>query len=221
MGGFQIWDAESGALHIELNEPESNKSMAVATFLSADGQQCRLVAGWSGGQLRIHDLDGSVLHDLNGHTDRVIALACVEASSAAPHHPRVVSTSGDHTAKVWDGETGEMLAELRGGAQQGVMVSVVVWKEHMGGHDRIATSGDDDGGHDGDKEEERMMMMRMMVRAGTHYSMSEPFNIIIPMQALLRPSKSGMARPSPCCGTSPTTPLPCTSSSPQRGPITC
>jgi hypothetical protein len=43
--------------------------------------------------------------------------------------------------KVWDGETGRLLADLRGG--QGEMVAVAVWEEHTtSGHEhhRIATS---------------------------------------------------------------------------------
>jgi WD40 repeat protein len=68
---------------------------------------------------------GSTLHHLQGHT--------------APHHPRLVSASSDGTAKVWDGETGEMLADLEG--HGAFVMAVAVWTEHTGGHDhdRIAT----------------------------------------------------------------------------------
>jgi hypothetical protein len=85
----------------------------------------------------------SVLHRLEGHTDRIADVACIASSSAAPHHPRLVSASWDGTARVWDGETGELLAKLRG--HKTSVVSVTVWKEHTGGgeHDRIATAGYD------------------------------------------------------------------------------
>jgi WD40 repeat protein len=113
---------------------------ALATFLSADGQQPRLVAGSHRGHVRVYDPEaGSVLHTLRGHAKRIADLACIASSSAAPHHPRLVSASDDGTARVRDGETGEMLADLRG--HEGGITSVAVWKEHTGGHDRIATAG--------------------------------------------------------------------------------
>jgi WD40 repeat protein len=140
-GLLKVWDEESGELHRELGGFEHCCVEALATFLSADGQQPRLVAGSLGGDLRVYDPEaGSVLHRLDGHMYRVSALACTASSSAAPHHPRLVSASLDGTVKVWDGETGEWLADL--GDHGGAVRSMAVWKEHTGGHDRIATAGD-------------------------------------------------------------------------------
>jgi WD40 repeat protein len=134
-----VWDEESGELHRQLEGFPGGQVEALATFLSPDGQQPRLVAGSYGGTLLVYDPEaGSVLHYLEGHADAITDLACIASSSAAPHHPRVVSGSDDGFAKVWDGETGEWLAELRGEGSQ--MMAVAVWKEHTGGHDRIATS---------------------------------------------------------------------------------
>jgi WD40 repeat protein len=136
-----MWDEESGQLHRELEGFEGQYVCALATFLSADGQQVRLVAGSAGGDLVIYDPEaGSVLHRLQGHTKRINDLACIASSSAAPHHPRLVSACQDGTAKVWDGETGEVLADLGG---RSAAWAVAVWKEHTGGHDRIATTGYD------------------------------------------------------------------------------
>jgi WD40 repeat protein len=133
-----VWDEESGQLHRELER--FGAAPVMATFLSADGQQPRLVVGSFSGHLRVRDPEaGSLLHRLDGHTDSITALACIASSSAAPHHPRLVSASYDGTAKVWDGETGERLADLQG--HEGWVVCVAVWKEHEGGHDRIATAG--------------------------------------------------------------------------------
>jgi WD40 repeat protein len=78
-----------------------------------------------------------VLHRLDGHTDIINDLAAITSSSAAPHHPRLISVSTD-TARVWDGETGVMLADL--GGHRWSVRAVGVWKEHTGGHDRIATA---------------------------------------------------------------------------------
>jgi WD40 repeat protein len=136
VGRLQVWDEESGVLHRELDVS------VLASFLSPDGQQPRLVAGSSVGDLRVYDPEaGSLLHHLYGHINPVFDLACIASSSAAPHHPRLVSTSSDCTAKVWDGETGECLADLEGHLRPVVMVAV--WKEHTTGHDRIATRDSD------------------------------------------------------------------------------
>jgi WD40 repeat protein len=139
-GALEVWDEESGALHRELEGFGSDYPVtALASFLSADGQQPRIVAGSYSVDLRVYDPEaGSVLHRLDGHTDRIVTVACIASSSAAPHHPRLVSASFDCTARVWDGETGAMLAALPG--HTGAVLSVAVWKEHTGGHDRIATS---------------------------------------------------------------------------------
>jgi hypothetical protein len=82
-----------------------------------------------------------VLHRLKGHTKTISDLVCIASSSAAPHHPRLVTVSWDGTAKVWDGETGELLADL--GEHGAFVIAVAVWKQHTGGHDRIATMRDD------------------------------------------------------------------------------
>jgi WD40 repeat protein len=137
-----VWDEESGRLHRQLEGFAEQSGCSVATFLSVDRQQARLVAGSRSRQLRVYDPEaGSVLHRLEGHTSMITDLACIASSSAAPHHPRIVAASQDGTAKVWDGETGELLGDL---PHEKPVRSVAVWKEHTGGHDRIATS--DDGG---------------------------------------------------------------------------
>jgi WD40 repeat protein len=141
-----VWDEESGELHRELEGWGGGYGITVlATFLSPDGQQPRLVAGSLHGHVQVYDPEaGSTLHHLRGHTNRISDLACIASSSAAPHHPRLVSASWDRTAKVWDGETGQMLADL--GDHGGAVRSVAVWKEHTGGHDHDRIGLGDDGG---------------------------------------------------------------------------
>jgi WD40 repeat protein len=135
-----VWDEESGVLHCELEGFEASAVTALASFLSPDGREARLVVGSEGADLRVYDPEaGSVLHRLEGHTGAISDVACIASSSAAPHHPRVVSGSTDCTAKVWDGETGERLADL---GHHGPVWSVAVWKEPRGGHDRIAIGGE-------------------------------------------------------------------------------
>jgi WD40 repeat protein len=134
-----VWDEESGQLHRELEGFGGPEVSQMATYTSADGQQHRLVAGSFRGDLRMYDPEaGSVLHRLEGHTGAITALACIASSSAAPHHPRLVSASVDAVIMVWDGETGGLLSQLPG--HLGQMMTVAVWKEHTGGHDRIATA---------------------------------------------------------------------------------
>jgi WD40 repeat protein len=136
--GLRVWDEETGELHRELEGLEGSPVWALAYFLSADGQQARLVAGWYNGRLWVYDPEtGSILHHLDAHTHYVTDLVCIDSSFAPLHHPRVLSALYEGTARVWDGETGELLAELH---REGQMVwSVAAWKDHTGGHDRIAT----------------------------------------------------------------------------------
>jgi WD40 repeat protein len=145
-----VWDEESGVLHRELEGFGHSPVSALATFLSPDGQQARLVAGSDGGfvpgspagQLRVYDPEaGSVLHRLKGHNERISDLACIASSSAAPNHPIVVSACQDGTARVWDGETGERVGNLRG--HMNWVTAVAVWTDSRGGSDRIATRGRD------------------------------------------------------------------------------
>jgi WD40 repeat protein len=139
-----VWDEESGELHRELQGPRGSSLDVLASFVSADGQQPRVVAGSGRGHVKVYDPEaGSVLHHLQGHTSDIADLACIASSSAAPHHPRLVTASWDGQIKVWDGETGERLADVPGhGAGTR---SVAVWKGHTGGgeHDRIASTGGD------------------------------------------------------------------------------
>jgi WD40 repeat protein len=104
-----VWDEESGEPHRELEGFEEEPVMGLACFLSPDGQQPRLVAGSSVGRLRVYDPEaGAILHRLESHASAITDLACIASSSAAPHHPRLVSVCSDGTANVWDGETGEL-----------------------------------------------------------------------------------------------------------------
>jgi WD40 repeat protein len=138
-GGLQVWDEESGQLHRELAGFKHSDLMGLASLITAtaDGRQTRIVAGSGGGGIRIYDPEaGALLLQFQGSCLPVHAVACVEESSAAPHHPLVASVS--EAVRVWDGETGERLAVL--GGHGGAVTAVAVWKEHTGGHDRIATA---------------------------------------------------------------------------------
>jgi WD40 repeat protein len=140
-GILRVWDAESGQLHRQLEGSEGNAIMALASFVSADGQQARLVVGSWEGHVRMYDPEaGSVLLHVRGHDYAIVDLACIVSSSAPPHHSRLVAACSDRTAQVWDGETGDYLADL--GGNGGPVTSVVVWKEHLRGRDqdRIATA---------------------------------------------------------------------------------
>jgi hypothetical protein len=157
-----VWDAESGRLHRELEGFEGPRAtqtqrqegghgaraaarappvMALACFLSADGRQPRLAAGSCDGHVWVYDPEaGPALHRLQGrdsikaHASAITGLACIASSSAAPHHPRLVSTALNSAARVWDAETGEMLAAV--GVPGGGVRSVAMWKEHTGERDR-------------------------------------------------------------------------------------
>jgi WD40 repeat protein len=140
-GRLKVWDGESGELHRQLEGFGDDGVTALASFLSPDGQQPRLVAGSGQGEVEVYDPEaGSVrrFDTSHSHCFTIHDLACIASSSATPHHPLVVTASDDGTAKVWDGETGGWLADLRG--HKSSVRSLAVWKEHTGGHDRIATT---------------------------------------------------------------------------------
>jgi WD40 repeat protein len=122
---------------------------ALATYScpggEAGGKEPRLVAADVTGELRVYSPEtGVTLFDLVGHTEIIRALACLEASSAPPHHPWIVSGSLDGTARVWDGLTGECVLCLEDHA--GGVSAVAVYQEHvtLGGFDRIVTAAGDD-----------------------------------------------------------------------------
>jgi WD40 repeat protein len=99
-----------------------------------EGRQ-RLLVGGSEGRLVVYDPEaGLLLHDLQGHSGWVCALNCFESSSE-PHRLVAVSSSKDGTTKVWDAEAGRLLHTLEGASS-----SVQVYKEHVGGRDRIVTA---------------------------------------------------------------------------------
>jgi WD40 repeat protein len=136
LGRLKVWDEDSGQLHRELVALEAELT-ALVSYLSSDRQHARLVAVCR--DLCVYDPEeGVILHRLLGHTEFVHQVVCLDSSSAAPHHPRIVSASWDGTVKVWDGETGERLADLDATTK---VYSVAVWKERASGHDRIACVG--------------------------------------------------------------------------------
>jgi WD40 repeat protein len=91
-GNLRVWDEESGQLHRELEDFKVCCAVTgLVTFLSPNGQQPRLVAGSSAGELRVYNPEaGSVLHYLRGrdfgagYHGSITGLACI-ASSSAPH----------------------------------------------------------------------------------------------------------------------------------------
>jgi hypothetical protein len=86
-----VWDDESGALHRELEGCKDFRLTAMTSFLSADGQQARLVVGSDGGDVMVYDPEaGSLLpNSRHRHGRKIAGLACIASSSAAPHHPRL------------------------------------------------------------------------------------------------------------------------------------
>jgi WD40 repeat protein len=91
--------------------------------------------------MRVYDPEaGCVLLELEGFTDGVNGVKCFEASWA-PHRPHVAAVSNDCNAKVWDGEDGRLVCSLRGHTRY--VITLAVYKEHVGGRDRIVTACND------------------------------------------------------------------------------
>ncbi|MEX0977524.1 MAG: hypothetical protein WDZ48_01655, partial [Pirellulales bacterium] len=101
-----LWDRATGKERMAIDHPEAIDAVAV----SHDG---RLVATGAGdGVVRIFRVeDGKVLHELKGHLDRVLSVAF------SPRDSRwLLSSSRDHTARVWDASAGR---EISGSPMRG------------------------------------------------------------------------------------------------------
>jgi WD40 repeat protein len=134
---LQVWDEETGQLHREVKRRGESPFGDLHKFSSADGQHARLLAWDFEVGLIVYDPEaGSELYRLSGRGKAITGLACIDSSSAAPHHPRVIAAYRDGTATVFDGETGEVLGVLSDLIEH--ESPLAVWKEHVGDHDRIA-----------------------------------------------------------------------------------
>jgi WD40 repeat protein len=137
-GGLRVLDGESGEL-LQVVEGFGQNVTALSGY--AWGGRQRLVVGGHEGKLSVYDPEaGQLLCDTQGHTSYIYTLACFESSSE-PRQPYVVSGSDDRTAKLWDGEGGGLVHSLEG-HQDGIFL-LAVYKEHVGGCDRIATGSHD------------------------------------------------------------------------------
>ena len=87
------------------------------------------------GTLRVWDLEsGQTLHTLEGHTDRVSAVAVVDGR-------RAVSASDDGTLRVWDLESGQTLKTLEGHTAGVSAVAVVDGRRAVSASARRDASG--------------------------------------------------------------------------------
>jgi WD40 repeat protein len=138
-GEVKVWDGESGEVLRALGVPDAVRKLGA--HVSSDGRQWLATGGNEGG-IWLHDLDsGEQVHALQGcHTDRITALAWFEPSWA-PGQCILVSASWDHMAKVWDAETGRLLHSLTGHTHD--VESLALYKEPVGGRDRIVTGSRD------------------------------------------------------------------------------
>jgi hypothetical protein len=61
---------------------------------------------------RLEPQASPMVQQLRASRNGIASLTCTDRSSAPPHHPRVASVARGEVARVWDGETGGLLAEL-------------------------------------------------------------------------------------------------------------
>ena len=104
-GTVRVWDALSGQ---ELARLALRRGPALAARFSPDGS--RVVAAGTAGELVVWSLDAPAMPglDLAGHADDVTW------AEFDPAGERVVSASGDRTARVWSARDGRELARLEG-----------------------------------------------------------------------------------------------------------
>jgi WD40 repeat protein len=92
------WDLGSGRFLRFLRRQDQSGAEATDLTISADGE--KLAVGYSDGEVRLLDSTGELIRTLRGHSDRVSALAFT------PDGRRLVTSSRDGTARVWDVGTG-------------------------------------------------------------------------------------------------------------------
>ena len=139
---IRIWDVQSGepvrTLRGQMGEGDEGKLYAGA--LSPDGRWLA-VGGMladnphDGSAIRLMDLQGPAdapVRLLQGHTNVVLSLAF------SPDGGRLLSGSGDNTARLWDVESGKALAVLRGHTDH---IYAVAFSPDGG---RLVTGSDDD-----------------------------------------------------------------------------
>jgi WD40 repeat protein len=108
-GTVRVWDVESEE---ELERIQVADKGLVTVAVSPDGE--RLAAGALDGTAAVFDLDGSRRLDLEGMSGRVYSISFDREGG------RVLTSSGDGFARLWDVDSGEPLLTLRGhGAPQG------------------------------------------------------------------------------------------------------
>jgi eukaryotic-like serine/threonine-protein kinase len=100
------WDSARGQFLRFLTREDRRFTEATDLAISRDGQ--RLAVGYSDGEVRFLDSTGAPIRTLHGHSDRVSALAFT------PDGRRLVSSSRDGTARVWDVRTGAEIESSRG-----------------------------------------------------------------------------------------------------------
>jgi WD40 repeat protein len=117
-GMVQVLDPEKGVIVGELPTPQESQAVCVLSGYSHPGSgAARVVAGWSGGGLRVltdPEAAGGGSHGqvaLVGPEGRTCHLACI-TSRADPPVPYVLAARAANVVAVLDGETGEHLATM-------------------------------------------------------------------------------------------------------------
>jgi WD40 repeat protein len=100
--GGELYDAKTGAKLRDL----PNKGWGWSVAFSPDST--RLAIGTDVGTYVFNTANGAKLLVLNGHAREVAAV------SFSPDGSRIVTGSGDRTAKVWDAKSGALLLTLKG-----------------------------------------------------------------------------------------------------------
>jgi len=101
-GTTVLWDLESAPAVVTARQ--GLRSPVTALALSDD----LWVAGTRDGTLHVLDMDGRILHDLEGHAGLVTDVVFTPDGAA------VITASGDERVRVWDPRSGELLHVLEG-----------------------------------------------------------------------------------------------------------
>ncbi len=124
-GTTKIWDANTGKLVNSLDKETSQ--LYTAEF---DTKGTKIATATDSG-VKIWDFSGQLLATLVGHSGHINSV------SFNPDSTKIVTTSDDATAKIWDVSTGNLLASLEGHKGN------VYWAEFNSAGNKVVTASSD------------------------------------------------------------------------------
>ena len=125
-GTTKLWDALTGKLELSLGFLDKE----IGSLAEFNPKGDRIITATDGG-IRIWNLSGELLANLVGHT------AKVNSAVFSRDGRKIVTTSEDNTAKIWDSKTGNLIASLDGHKKN------IYWAEFNSRSTKVVTASGD------------------------------------------------------------------------------